>query len=86
VALGRIPLISELLREGKLVAPFPKRYDSPRGYFVVRAPHAADRPDVGAFAAWLQSEAAAQLHDDAAPDSPLRRDSSVMRQRRKERP
>jgi len=85
VALGRIPLISELLREGKLIAPFPKRYDSPRGYFVVRAPHAADRPDVDAFAAWLQREAAAQSHDDAAPDSPLRRDGSAMRQRRKER-
>jgi DNA-binding transcriptional LysR family regulator len=72
VALGRIPLISALLREGKLIAPFPKRYDSPRGYFVVRAPHAADRPDVGAFAAWLQREAAAQSHADASPGSPLR--------------
>jgi len=72
VALGRIPLISELLREGKLIAPFPKRYDSPRGYFVVRAPHAADRADVGAFAAWLQREAAAQSHADASPGSPLR--------------
>jgi LysR family glycine cleavage system transcriptional activator len=72
VALGRIPLISELLRDGRLIAPFPKRYDSPRGYFVVRAPHAADRPDVGAFAAWLQREAAAQSHADASPGSPVR--------------
>jgi DNA-binding transcriptional LysR family regulator len=32
VALGRIPLIAEHLRDGRLVAPFPKRYDSARGY------------------------------------------------------
>jgi DNA-binding transcriptional LysR family regulator len=72
VALGRIPLISALLREGKLVAPFPKRYDSPRSYFVIRAPHAADRVDVGAFAHWLQREAAVQSHADAAPVAPRR--------------
>jgi len=46
VALGRIPLISEFLRDGRLVAPFPKRYDSPRSYFIVVAPHATQRPDV----------------------------------------
>ena len=40
VALGRIPLIAEHLRDGRLVAPFPKRYDSARGYFAVVAPHA----------------------------------------------
>jgi LysR family transcriptional regulator, glycine cleavage system transcriptional activator len=65
VALGRIPLIAELLRDGRLVAPFPKRYDSPRGYFVIVAPQARHRPDVAAFAAWLQCEAAAQTNADA---------------------
>jgi LysR family glycine cleavage system transcriptional activator len=67
VALGRIPLIAELLRDGRLVAPFPKRYDSPRGYFVVVAPHARLRPDVAAFTAWLQGEAAAQTRAERAP-------------------
>src|SRR5262249_13537763 len=56
VALGRIPLIAELLRDGRLVAPFPKRYDSPRGYFAIVAPHAVSRPDVQAFVEWLASE------------------------------
>jgi DNA-binding transcriptional LysR family regulator len=83
VALGRIPLISELLREGKLIAPFPKRYDSPRGYFVIRAPHAADRPDVGAFATWLQREAAAQSHAGESPDSPRRPFASPARKQRR---
>lgn len=72
VALGRIPLISELLRDGRLVAPFPKRYDSPRSYFVIVAPHAKDRADVAAFVGWLRHEAAAQSHADRAPDAKLR--------------
>ncbi|MEP6656131.1 MAG: LysR substrate-binding domain-containing protein [Betaproteobacteria bacterium] len=57
VALGRIPLVAEHLRDGRLVAPFPKRYDSARGYFVIAAPHAAERADVAAFIAWLGEEA-----------------------------
>jgi len=67
VALGRIPLIAELLRDGRLVAPFPKRYDSPRGYFVVVAPHAREPEDVAAFVAWLLDEAAAQTTADRMP-------------------
>src|SRR5262249_17752162 len=45
VALGRIPMLAEHLRDGRLVAPFPKRYDSARGYFALTAPRAADRDD-----------------------------------------
>jgi LysR family transcriptional regulator, glycine cleavage system transcriptional activator len=77
VALGRIPLISELLRDGRLVAPFPKRYDSPRSYFVIVAPHAQARADVAAFAAWLQREAAAQMHADTLPAKGRGRASST---------
>ena len=57
IALGRIPLIAEHLRDGRLVAPFPKRYDSARGYYAVASPHAADRADVAAFVLWLRDEA-----------------------------
>jgi DNA-binding transcriptional LysR family regulator len=60
VALGRIPLIAEYLRDGRLVAPFPKRYESARGYYAVVAPHAAERADVIAFVGWLRDEAAAE--------------------------
>jgi LysR family glycine cleavage system transcriptional activator len=59
VALGRIPLIAGLLDRGRLVAPFGKRYDSPRGYFAIVAPHAMQRVDVQAFVAWLRKEAVA---------------------------
>ncbi len=58
VALGRVPLIGEYLRDGRLVAPFPKRYESARGYYAVAAPHAGARPDVRAFIDWLRDEAA----------------------------
>jgi DNA-binding transcriptional LysR family regulator len=67
VALGRVPLIAELLDDGRLVAPFPKRYDSPRGYFAVIAPHALSRPDVAAFVTWLAAEAAPRIAGGERP-------------------
>jgi DNA-binding transcriptional LysR family regulator len=58
VALGRIPMIAAHLRDGRLVAPFAKRYDSARGYFAIAAPRAGERADVAAFVRWVQDEAA----------------------------
>ena len=66
VALGRLPMIAEHLRDRRLVAPFPKKYDSARGYFAIVAPRAADRDDVRAFLRWLTDEAARETVD-AAP-------------------
>jgi DNA-binding transcriptional LysR family regulator len=66
IALGRIPLIAEHLRDGRLVTPFPKRYDSARGYYAVVAPHAADRADVAAFVDWLRDEAKIEASRTAA--------------------
>lgn len=58
VALGRIPLISGVLERGLLVAPFGTRYDAPRGYYAVPAPHAARHAEVLAFVDWLRAESA----------------------------
>jgi LysR family transcriptional regulator, glycine cleavage system transcriptional activator len=58
VALGRLPMIAAQLRDGRLVAPFPKKFDSARAYYVIVAPHARGRADVDAFVAWLRAEAA----------------------------
>ena len=66
VALGRLPMIAEHLRDRRLVAPFPKKYDSARGYFAIVAPRAADRDDVRAFLGWLTDEAARETVDAAA--------------------
>jgi len=63
VALGRIPMLAEHLRDGRLVAPLPKRYDSARGYFALTAPRAADRSDVQQFLRWLIDEAAQETLD-----------------------
>ena len=52
-------MIAELLRDGRLVAPFPKKFDSARGYYVLIAPHARGRPEVEAFVEWLRVEATA---------------------------
>jgi DNA-binding transcriptional LysR family regulator len=57
IALGRIPMIAEHLRDGRLVSPFPKRYDSARGYYVLVAPSAGERADVDAFVRWIAAEA-----------------------------
>ncbi len=69
VALGRVPLIAELIADGRLVAPFPKRYDSPRGYFAVAAPHAGDRVESSAFLNWLRAQTA---HSEPAARRPRR--------------
>jgi LysR family transcriptional regulator, glycine cleavage system transcriptional activator len=72
VALGRVPLIAQHLRDGRLVAPFAKRYDSARGYYAVFAPHAAERPDAVAFVAWLADEAKREA-GTTSPAAPRRR-------------
>jgi DNA-binding transcriptional LysR family regulator len=56
VALGRMPMIAEYLRDGRLVAPFAKRYDTARGHYAVLAPRAIDDPDAAAFMQWLREE------------------------------
>lgn len=53
VVIGRLPLLADLLRERKLVAPFRHAAASRRGYFVTLAPRAEHNPDAQAFAAWL---------------------------------
>lgn len=56
VALGRTPLVLRFLKSGALVAPFQDRIGSTREYFVIVSPHAAQRPQVKHFVAWLQQE------------------------------
>jgi len=58
VALGRSPLVKDLLASGELVAPFKSQADPARAYFAIVSRNAAARPEVAAFLAWLKSEAA----------------------------
>ena len=57
VALGRSPLVGDLLKAGKLVAPFTSAAEPARGYFAIVSKHAGGRPEVADFVAWLRSEA-----------------------------
>src|SRR5437660_2233648 len=58
VALGRSPLVKDLLAEKKLVAPFKTAADLARAYFVIPATAAAGRAEVKDFIEWLKAEAA----------------------------
>lgn len=60
LVIGRLPLLADLVRQRKLVAPFKSRAASRRGYFVTLAPRAAHNPDAQAFAQWLLREAQQQ--------------------------
>ena len=58
VALGRNPLLRDLLRSKKLVTPFARAIASPRCYYLVRSRRSLDKPDVDVFEKWLRKEAA----------------------------
>jgi LysR family transcriptional regulator, glycine cleavage system transcriptional activator len=63
VALGRNPLLSRLLRERKLVAPFKNKVASSRAYYVVESPAAKNKKQVREFADWLVEETHAETLD-----------------------
>ena len=58
VALGRTPLVKDLIADGQLVAPFKSQADPARAYFAILSRSAENRPEVGEFVAWLREEAA----------------------------
>jgi DNA-binding transcriptional LysR family regulator len=58
VALGRTPLVRDLLAAKELVAPFKSSADPARAYFAIVSRRAAGRPEVTAFVDWLKEAAA----------------------------
>jgi len=56
-ALGRSPLVHELIKQGLLVAPFANYAASSRAYFLLTAAGAGERPSVRRFIAWLEDVA-----------------------------
>lgn len=59
VVIGRVPLLGELLRDGRLVAPFGETAASRRAYYVATSPRAAGNTDAQDFVRWLLAEAEA---------------------------
>lgn len=60
VALGRSPLVKDLLATKELVAPFKTIADPARAYFAIVSARAAGRPEVGEFVEWLKGTAATE--------------------------
>ena len=60
LALARMPLVADSLASGDLVEVLPEfRMDSPLAYWLLVGPRSQQRPEVTAFCAWLQLQAAA---------------------------
>ena len=57
VALGRTPLVRDLIEAGDLVAPFKSSADPARAYFAILSKSAEGRPEAMNFLAWLKAEA-----------------------------
>jgi LysR family glycine cleavage system transcriptional activator len=58
VALGRSPLVKDLLASGDLVAPFKSSADPARAYYAIVSKSAGGRKEVEEFVSWLKQEAA----------------------------
>jgi LysR family glycine cleavage system transcriptional activator len=59
VVIGRMPLLRELVENGRLVAPFGEGAVSRRGYFIDTSRRAAANADAQDFVRWLRAEAEA---------------------------
>lgn len=70
VALGRLPMLGDHLRDGRLVAPFARRLESARSYFAIAGPRVTDRPEALAFLRWIVAEAAAEAGRSGAMRGP----------------
>jgi LysR family transcriptional regulator, glycine cleavage system transcriptional activator len=56
IALGRQPLINELVQSGALALPFSDAMVGTRAYFIIESALGAGKPHVRAFGDWLRSE------------------------------
>ena len=66
VALGRMPLVHDLLQDGSLVAPFPFAVPTERGYWVIQAGFAQGRREVARFVDWIAAESKVESQEAAA--------------------
>ena len=74
VALGRLPLIADLLQDGSLVAPLDVRASTERAYWVVQAESARGRPEVEQLVEWIAQTARGQAGPQprARPPAPAK--------------
>jgi len=65
VALGRQPLVNDLIASGVLAAPFKNAVVGSRAYFLIEQPAARGKVQVRQFAAWLLDEVKRDSESDA---------------------
>ena len=66
VALGTSPLVRQLIKQGKLIAPLAKKFESTRAYYLLLSNAAAERTEVKEFASWLLGQAKQERAANAA--------------------
>jgi LysR family transcriptional regulator, glycine cleavage system transcriptional activator len=66
VALGRQPLVNDLIKSGALVAPFKQTLVGSRAYFVIESRLSAGKPQVSEFARWLSAEASGNAKEEGS--------------------
>jgi DNA-binding transcriptional LysR family regulator len=69
VALGRMSITEQYRRDKRLTLLFGRRQCLERGYYLVFAKGAAERPEVKRFTAWMRSEVAPAAAEAAATAS-----------------
>jgi DNA-binding transcriptional LysR family regulator len=69
VALGTTPLVRQLIKQGRLIAPLASRFDSSRAYYLVISAAAAEWPEVKDFADWLLRQAKQEQRNRGKPAS-----------------
>src|SRR5438093_3198539 len=67
VALGRLPLLNDLIESGTLAAPFRQTLVGSRAYFIIESRFAVGKPHVREFARWLLAEAGRDAGDATQP-------------------
>lgn len=71
VALGTTPLVRQLIKQGKLLAPLAKKFESSRAYYLITSADAAEQPQVKDFAGWLMRQAKQESrHGGGFPPKP----------------
>jgi len=57
VALGTTPLVRDLIKQGRLIAPLAKKFESQRASYLVISSAAAEKAEVKEFTAWMLQQA-----------------------------
>ncbi|MBI3526720.1 MAG: LysR family transcriptional regulator [Betaproteobacteria bacterium] len=73
VAIGRRPLVRNLLDEGLLATPFTLGAVTDRAYFIVRTAATAGRAEVDDFVQWLRSESVLSSSAAGGEEKPKKR-------------